>query len=247
MKALQSRAALSVKEYCVRFSLLICFFCWFGTSAFLSTRAVAEDVDLHLVLAVDVSSSINYDEFGLQIRGYANAFRSAEVQQAIQSGVHKKIAVLMTQWAGLQEQKVVIGWTALSTVNDAEQFAEKIDYLSRSFPFGGTAIAPALEHAWQQFATSPHKSARRVIDLSGDGRISIGPSLEPIRETVVANGVVINGLAILNEAPDLDQYYRKNLIGGRGAFVQVANDLNDFPLAIQKKLAREIRGIWYGV
>ncbi len=214
---------------------------------FNTADAAAEEVDLQLVLAVDVSSSINYDEFGLQIRGYSAAFRNPKVQGAIASGVHKKIAVAMTQWAGLEQQAIVLDWTVIGSEGQAEAFADNIDYLSRAFPYGGTAIAPALTHAFKLFQASPHSAPRRIIDISGDGKVSIGRDPKAVRDRIIAAGVVVNGLPILNETPDLDKYFRENLIGGIGSFSQVSQGFTDFADAITRKMVREIRAEWYGV
>ncbi len=154
-------------------------------------KSVADEVDLQLVLAIDVSSSVNYDEFGLQMRGYAAAFRDERVREAISSGPHNKIAVAVTQWAGLHEQKKVINWTILETADDAENFALKIENMSRAYPFGGTAITAALDHAFQQFSNSPHLALRRIIDLSGDGEISVGFMPNKTRDRIIAKGVTI--------------------------------------------------------
>jgi len=212
-----------------------------------SPKAKAEEVDLLLVLAMDVSSSVNYDEYGLQLNGYAGAFRSPEVLKAIGSGVHKKIAVTVTQWAGVKEQSVLVDWKILQTREDLEELAEIIEYSSRVFPYGGTAIAEALQHASSQFTRSPHSAPRRVIDMSGDGKISIGQPLEPVRDQIVKTGVTINGLPILNEEGQLDEYYRNRLIGGIGSFIEPAQDFRSFEKALTRKLVREIKGIWYGV
>ena len=209
--------------------------------------ATAEDVDLQLLLAIDVSSSVNYEEFGLQMRGYAAAFRDTEIHEAIKSGPNKKISVAVTQWAGQGQQKLALDWLILSRKSDALNFANRIENLSRSFPFGGTAIEPALIHAFSQFATSRHRGLRRIIDLSGDGEISVGKMPGKSRDKIVAQGVVINGLPILNEIPDLAEYFKTHIMGGSGSFIQVAKDYEDFSHAIKVKLAREIKGHWFGV
>lgn len=211
------------------------------------SKAKAEEVDLLLVLAMDVSSSVNYEEYGLQLNGYAGAFRSPEVFNAIVSGAHKKVAVTITQWAGLKEQSVLVDWKVIETREDLEELAEIIEYSSRVFPYGGTAIAEALQHASDQFARTAHSAPRRVIDMSGDGKISIGQALEPVRDRIVKTGVTINGLPILNEEGKLDDYYRNRLIGGVGSFIEPAQDFGSFEKALTRKLVREIKGVWYGV
>lgn len=214
---------------------------------FASTSARAEQVDVQIVMAVDVSSSVNYGEFDLQMRGYIAAFRSPEVIAAIGSGAHGKIAVAMTQWSGLKQQQLVMQWQVVSSNEDAEKVARLLEYVPRAFPFGGTAIAPALQHAYSQFGSSGHYSPRRVIDISGDGKVSIGANPAALRNYITANGVTINGLPILNEEPDLDGYYLQNILGGPGAFVEVAKNYSDFSRAISKKLVREIKAVFYGM
>ncbi|MCG8493804.1 MAG: DUF1194 domain-containing protein [Sneathiellales bacterium] len=212
-----------------------------------ASKAKAEEVDLLLVLAMDVSSSVNFDEYGLQLNGYAGALRSPEVFNAIESGVHKKIAVTVTQWAGVKEQSILVDWKVIQTREDLEDLAEVIEYSSRAFPYGGTAIAEALQHAGNQFVRTTHSAPRRVIDMSGDGKISIGQALEPVRDRIVKTGVTINGLPILNEEGKLDEYYRNRLIGGVGSFIEPARDFRSFEKALTRKLVREIKGLWYGV
>jgi len=212
-----------------------------------SSIVMAEDVDLQLLLAVDVSSSVNYDEFGLQMQGYANAFRETAIHEAILSGPHKQISVAMTQWAGLNDQELVLDWVVLSSKADALNFARRLENLPRSFPFGGTAIDQALKHALSQFSISPHRGLRHIIDISGDGEISVGEMPGRTRDEIVAQGITINGLPILNEIPDLAEYFQKYVVGGSGSFIQISEDYKDFTRAISLKLAREIKGQWFGV
>ncbi|OUR77908.1 hypothetical protein A9Q83_09920 [Alphaproteobacteria bacterium 46_93_T64] len=214
---------------------------------FTSVGVRAEQVDVQILLAIDVSSSVNYEEFDLQMRGYIAAFRTPEVLEAIQSGAHGKIAVAMTQWAGLQQQRLVLDWTIVSNADEAERVAGQIEYVPRAFPFGGTAITNALRHSYKQFDKSPYISQRKVIDISGDGRPSIGKEPAKLRDEIIGSGVTINGLPILNEEPDLDRYYVKNVLGGVGAFAEVAADYSDFSRAISRKLAQEIKGVFYGM
>ncbi len=204
-------------------------------------------VDLQLVLNIDVSSSVNYDEFDLQMRGYVAAFESTEVKEAITSGFFGHIRVSLIQWAGDTQQQVSIDWTDIRSSADAEAFARKIEYLPRAYDFGGTAIAPALRLAMSQFSKDNVIATRQIIDLSGDGRVSMGAVPQAIRDQIVSAGVVINGLPILNEEPDLADYYRNNVIGGLGSFIEIAADYKDFTRAITEKLAREIRGDFIGM
>ncbi|MFC4271200.1 DUF1194 domain-containing protein [Sneathiella chungangensis] len=209
--------------------------------------AIADEVDMQLVLAIDVSSSVNYDEYNLQMRGFAEAFRSDLVIEAITAGPRGRISVAATHWAGLNEQGVILDWQVIATAADARAYADLLDNVPRTFPYGGTAIAGALEHAYSLFSRDKNFSNRRVIDISGDGVVSIGRPPEVARDMIVGNGVIINGLPILNDEPELDVYYRDRVIGGLGAFIERANGYEDFARAIAEKLVREIRGTWQGV
>ena len=210
-------------------------------------EAFAEEVDVQLVLAIDVSSSVNYDEYNLQMRGFAEAFRSDLVIEAIAAGPRGLISVAATHWAGLGEQQVILDWYTIAGPEDARDFADQLDNVLRTFPYGGTAIAGALDHAFSLFQHDPNTSMRKVIDISGDGVVSIGRPPEVARDRIVAAGVIINGLPILNDEPELDSYYRDKVIGGIGAFTETAKGYDDFSRAITEKLAREIRGTWQGV
>jgi Protein of unknown function (DUF1194) len=228
-------------------SLQIALFIFFLTPVMLiSAWSKAADVDLQLVLALDVSSSVNYDEFNLQMLGYVAAFRDPALHQAIAAGPTQKIAIAVTQWAGPLQQKVSVNWTLLSDAASSKAFANKLEYMSRGFPFGGTAIGNALSHSAGLFADSPYQSLRRVIDISGDGRQSHGQKLPGVLQQITASGITVNGLPILNEDAELDFYYMENVIGGAGSFVEIAEDYSVFARAIKRKLAREIRGVWLG-
>jgi hypothetical protein len=212
-----------------------------------SARGQKATVDLQLVLNIDVSSSVNYDEFDLQMRGYVAAFESAEVKDAITSGVFGHIRVSLIQWAGNDQQQVSLDWTDIRTSADAEAFARQIEFTPRAYDFGGTAIAPALKLALLQFKKDTVIATRQIIDLSGDGRVSMGPEPQEMRDQIINAGIIINGLPILNEEPGLSDYYRSNIIGGSGSFVEAAKDYKDFTRAITEKLAREIRGEFIGM
>jgi len=213
---------------------------------FLAAPARAEEFDLQLVLAVDASSSINYTEFNLQMRGYAAAFRDPALYAAIKSGTRGRIVITMMQWANPDQQKIIIPWTIINDERDLSTFADKVEVSPRAFPSGGTAIGDALIKAAQLFNQAPGKAARQVIDVSGDGERSHGRDLAPVRLQLQKQGFIINGLAILNERPKLDFYYMEHMIAGAGAFVEPAADFKDFSRAILRKLVREIRGNWYG-
>ncbi len=228
------------------FRLLISSIFFLSVLGAASRPALAEDVDLHLVLAVDVSSSIDYREFDQQMRGYVSAFRDPAILEAIKSGKHGKIAVAMMQWANPEQAEPVTNWMILRDAKDLGGFADRLEYVPRRFPAGGTAIADAIVASLALFDSAPGNAMRKVIDVSGDGKQSHGADLGVAKELARRNGVIINGVTILNEVPELDFYYMKNVITGAGSFVEPAPDFKAFPKAILRKLVREIRGNWYG-
>ncbi len=213
-----------------------------------ATSARAETpVDLQLVLAVDVSRSIDEVEADLQRRGYIEALTNDRVIDAILSGEHKRIAVCYTEWAGTHYQVVVLNWTIIDSAGAARRFAEKLSEAPRTSQ-SWTAVGAALIHAGQRFENSGLIPKRRVIDISGDGRTNDGPAAEIIRDRLVAQGIVVNGLPVMmnrnnfGRPPDLtlDKYYEENVIGGPGSFMIVADNFDQFGRAVRTKLVREI-------
>ncbi len=205
--------------------------------------AVAQErpVDLELVLAVDASASVSSEEFDLQVRGLAEAFRHRSVGQAIRAAGDLGVAVALVQWADYRQHALSIDWTVVRDAADARQFAKQVDGVRRSVA-GSTAIGGALEFAILQLGGNGFVGRRKVIDISGDGRSNQGPAAWLVRNFAVARGITVNGLAILNEDPTLDRYYVTNVIGGPGAFVMTANDYAAYRLAILAKLVKEIYG-----
>lgn len=214
----------------------------------------AEAVDVALVLAADVSRSINDEEFGLQRRGYAAAITSARLIDAIRSGAHSAIAVSFVEWAGEAEQKTIVDWTLIRNQADAQKFADALLAAPRS-SIGRTAIGSALDFAMGLIGESGFAADRQVIDVSGDGTSNQGRPVTAARDAAVKAGVTINGLAIFNKraaaeggylalhtnpAGGLAQYYRDNVIGGPGAFVLPIDDFNSFGEAMVHKLLNEI-------
>ncbi len=197
-------------------------------------------VDLVLVLALDVSESVNNREFELQKIGLARAFRHAAVVDAIQRGPSKRIAVAAVQWSGYQDQYVSLAWQTVSDAASAAAFAKRLADMPRRYPNDFTHIAGAIEFSSRLIAAAPYLAPRRVIDVSGDGENNVHAPPGGARDAAVRAGVTINGLAILNEFDRLDDYYRRNVIGGPGAFVEVARDYDDFAAAMLRKLLREI-------
>jgi len=199
-----------------------------------------ERVDLALVIAVDVSRSIDDEEFELQRTGYAAAFRHPRVVEAIGAGAVGAIAVTYVQWSGAKSQEQMIGWTVLRDAASAGGFADRLARLERRVPGGSTSISGAIDFSMHLLAAAGFETRRRIVDLSGDGSNNSGRLAAYARDEAVAAGIVINGLVILNEEPLLDLYYRENVIGGPGAFLMAAAEFDDFAAAILGKLIREI-------
>jgi len=204
-----------------------------------SARA-EERVDLQLVLAVDVSGSVNQVRFELQRDGYAAAFRNPRVAAAISSGPAQAIAVTMVQWTGPGLQIQVVPWTLIRDRRSAEDFAAAVDGTPRQLFSGGTSISGAIDYGLTLFAESGYRGSRRVIDVSGDGANNRGRPAHLARDAAVRAGIGINGLPILALEPDLDRYYYNNVIGGPGAFMIPAETYEAFAEAVLKKLIIEI-------
>jgi hypothetical protein len=214
----------------------------------------ADAVDLLLVLAMDVSRSMDQPKFLLQREGYAAAVADVQVLNAIASGPHQKIALCFIDWSDSNEQKLVIDWSVIDGADSAHRFADRILNAPRSF-FGSTSIGDGIDFAATQLARAPFAAERRTIDVSGDGTNIAGLDVRYARDRAVAGGITINGLVILtdvrysrvpwhtNPPGGLEQYYRDNVIGGPAAFVAVAEDFNSFGRSMVQKLIAEIAAI----
>jgi hypothetical protein len=212
--------------------------------------AFAADVDLLLVLAADVSRSIDTTKFQLQRDGYAAAMSDPRVLETIRAGRQGRIGLTFVEWSGVGAQRVVIDWTAIGDTASAKDFGDRLAEAPRSFA-DRTSISGALEFSMAQLARAPFSAPRQTIDISGDGTNNSGPDVAPLRDAV-AKGTTVNGLAILSESPlawnpehtnppgGLDTYYRNNVIGGPSAFVMVAKDFNSFGQAIISKIIAEV-------
>lgn len=219
-----------------RLALTVLTAVWLGFTA----PARAEIVDLELVLALDVSASIDDAEYDLQIGGLADAFLDEAVIGGIEVTGDDGIAVMMFQWSSIREQAISIDWTLLKTAEDARNFSDRIRNSPRLYKIGGTSIAGAVQFAADQLALNQYQGRRRIIDVSGDGISDFTIFLNRVRDRTVLNGIRINGLAILDAVPHLDVYFEENLIGGPFSFVEVANGFSEYPKAIHRKLIREI-------
>ena len=204
-------------------------------------RAQQADVDLALILAVDCSFSVDSREFALQMEGMGRAFLRDEVQEAIAMGQRQRIAVAVVQWSDDRNQIVSLPWTIVAGKDDADRLGRMLMGMPRQLAQGGTSISAALRFSAPLFASAP-AAERWVIDVATDGRNNSGPPVAQMRDRLVAEGITINGLTILNEWPTLDSYFENNVAGGPGYFVIPANDYDDYGEAIFQKLLREITG-----
>lgn len=210
--------------------------------------AAGEEVDLELVLAVDVSRSMDFEEQRIQREGYVEAFRHPDIIKAIESGAVGKIAVTYVEWSGPSAQNVVASWTVIDGAASANAFA---DFLAKQAVsrWNGTSISGAIDFSSGLFGTGGFAGTRQVIDISGDGPNNMGMPVVPTRDAAVAKGITINGLPMVLKSrtfmdgfsiPNLDAYYRDCVIGGTGAFMIVVDDINQFSSAIRRKLVLEI-------
>jgi hypothetical protein len=197
-------------------------------------------VDLALCLAVDVSASVDFDEFGLMVGGLAEAFRQPRIAAAATAGPHGVIAVAVLFWSGRQE--LAVPWTRVSDAAGAAALADAIENSPRLPPPGATALGPGMAAGLGLLGSFRGEAGRLVLDVSGDGRHNLGRPPGLVRDIGVDAGVTINGLAVLNEEPDLLAHYEAEVIGGPGAFAMSCADYADFAEAIGRKLFREIRG-----
>ena len=211
----------------------------------------AEQVDLLLVFAADVSRSIDQAKFQLQREGYAAALSDKRVLEVIAEGRNKRIAVAFVEWSGATSQKLLIDWTVIDGIETARKIGDQLVELPRSFA-ERTSISAGIDFAMGVLANAPYQAPRRTIDVSGDGTNNSGRDVTLARDEAVAHGVTINGLVILSDRPmawnpehtnppgGLENYYKTNVIGGPGSFVIVAQDFESFGQAIVKKLIAEI-------
>ena len=216
---------------------------------FADTRASAIPVDVELVIAVDVSYSMDPDEQALQREGYVLALTSKEFLQALRQGAHGKIAVTYFEWAGQSDQKILMPWRVIDGPESADAVAAEIARARYGAP-RGRRFPARLRFAKPLFDDSGYKGLRRVIDVSGDGANNAGPLVEIMRDDVLAAGITINGLPIMLKRPytgtmdieNLDEYYEDCVIGGPGAFVIPIREREKFIEATRTKLVLEVAG-----
>lgn len=209
-----------------------------------------EEIDLALVLAVDISSSMDIVEQITQRAGYIDAFRDAEVIRAIKEGTIGKIAVTYVEWSSTREQIVVVPWTVIDGVASANAFADKLTKAPIN-RLNFTSISSALTFSAALLGARGGAALRQVIDISGDGPNNIGPPVLAARAAVMAKGITINGLPVmlpnhandLGSLPDLDEYYRNCVIGGPSSFVLPIKAVSEFSSATRHKLLLEIAAV----
>jgi hypothetical protein len=217
----------------------------------IAAARAAERVDLLLAFAVDVSRSIDAAKFKLQRDGYVAAINNPRVIDAIRSGSSGRIAVCFIEWSGETSQKLVIDWTMINSTESARRFSDGIVEAPRSFA-DRTSISAGIDFAVQQLERAPFETTRRAIDVSGDGTNNSGRDVTVARDQALAKGITINGLVILSATPlawnaehtnppgGLEEYYKRNVVGGPGAFVMVAQDFESFGQAMINKLIGEV-------
>jgi hypothetical protein len=204
-------------------------------------------VDVELVIAVDVSYSMDLDELAVQREGYAQAIISKEFLQALRTGPNAKISVTYFEWSASNDQKIIIPWRVIDGPEAADAVANEI--MKTPVRRGSrTSISGAILFAMPLFEEDPYRGLRRVIDISGDGPNNNGPPVTPVRDEALGKGIVINGLPIMVKEPsystmdidNLDWYYEDCVIGGPGSFVVTITDREKFKEAIRTKLLLEV-------
>jgi hypothetical protein len=218
----------------------------FAGASFAPGAAEADvEVDLALVIAVDISYSMDVEELALQRQGFADAFRSPVVHEAIRSGMLGRIAVVYMEWAGLGDQQVMVPWTVIEEPGSAIGFADKV----AAVPVRRaqrTSISGAIDNGMKLLARSGVDATRRFIDVSGDGANNQGRPVTVARDEALAQGVTINGLPLMLKRPgyldiaNLDIYYKDCVIGGPGHFMEPVRSRDQFQQAIRTKVIREI-------
>lgn len=217
----------------------------------LAAPATAQDrkeIDLALVLAIDISGSVDPEEARLQRQGYVEAFRDKVIVKAILGGNHGRIAVAYFEWSDAWVQKLLVDWTLLDSEAAIEAFARRLENAPISIA-RRTSISGAIRYAIPMYRRMPYEADRKVLDISGDGSNNDGGLVTDIRHDALKERIIINGLPVMNDRPnpfgfpsepDLDKYYLHCVTGGPRSFVEVAQNFEDFPRAVRKKLLQEV-------
>jgi Protein of unknown function (DUF1194) len=205
-------------------------------------RAPRAAVDVALVLAVDSSGSISEQRLTMQIQGYIDALRHPSFVEAVRGGRRGQIGLTYVTWTDARRQEQVVPWRVIEDQPSANAFAQAIHDALRPLP-GWTSISGAIDFCTGLLLSCGYVATRRVIDISGDGANNDGRPVTEARNAAVAAGVTINGLPIIEVEPNLEQYYRDNVIGGPDSFVVVASESAAFGAAVLRKLLVEVAGI----
>ena len=205
-------------------------------------RAQDVAVDLEVVLAVDSSSSVDGEEFNLQLQGYADAFLNPAVIKTISNGDLGAIAATLVIWAGDGGVRQVAEWMLIDDLESATRFVKEFRKTPRYMLKDGTSLSSAIIESVTLFEGNGFAGARRVIDISGDGTNNVGRPVPIARDAAIEAGITINGLTILDEFPELDSYFSRFVVGGPGAFIITADSFSTFSAAILNKLVQEIAG-----
>jgi hypothetical protein len=199
-----------------------------------------DPVDLALIIALDCSASVTFDEFGLMAGGCGAALRDPDVRTGLTGGPLGASLCALLLWSGHNAHEISVDWTRIATPDQLEQFASAVENTPRLVQAGTTAIGEALLACEAMFAALPATARREVIDVAGDGRSNDGVAPQPVRDRLVAAGITINGLCVLHEEPDLVASYTSQVIGGPSAFALQCQDYDGFTEAMRQKLQREI-------
>ena len=220
--------------------------CLVGSPVLAQDGVPTTPVDVELVLAVDISGSMDYEEQLIQREGYVTAFRDDAVVSAMTSGYHRRIVVTYLEWANEFTQNQAVPWTVIDSPETARAFADAVE----DHPLNtarGTSISGALLAAAELIEGNAYEGVKRVIDISGDGSNRNGPPVRPVRDQVAEQGIIINGLPLSLRPSgqrfgpiDLDAYYRENVIAGPGSFVLSVDDFDTLGSSIRSKLILEI-------
>ena len=218
-------------------------------SRFAATKHNVPAVNVELVIAVDVSYSMDMDELAIQREGYAQAIVSKDFLQALTAGPGSKVAVTYFEWSMSGDEKIIIPWRVIDGPESADAVAAEI--MKTPVRRGSsTSISGAINFALQLFDENPYRGSRRVIDISGDGPNNDGAPVTSARDAALEKGIIINGLPIMVKEPsywidieNLDLYYEDCVIGGPGAFIMTIKDREKFQEAIRTKLVLEVAGL----
>lgn len=214
------------------------------------TAAANDTVDVQLVLAIDVSRSIEAEEYEIQQEGYASALVDPAVVGAMLSGPYGRVAVVVVEWAGQNQQRIIAPWQVLATASDAVRLSESLGVERPRF-WRRTSISSMLLYGASLIENSGFASTRRVIDISGDGPNNEGPPVLQARQQVLARGITVNGLPLLTrgvsmnmfDMDQLDEYYHQCVVGGPGSFVIPVTRWEEFAETVRRKLVLELAGI----